>query len=65
MARILLKFMLITQVFDKVTPPQIDVLLVDGKYYGFSGCHRFEVKSSHVIQLHHTGCKDNSLILGL
>lgn len=20
----------------------IDVLLVDGKYYGFSGCHRFE-----------------------
>ncbi len=23
--------------------PQIDVLLVDGVYYGFSGCHRFEV----------------------
>lgn len=22
--------------------PQIDVLLVDGAYYGFSGCHRFE-----------------------
>ena len=22
---------------------QIDVLEVDGKYYGFSGCHRFEV----------------------
>jgi sulfiredoxin len=21
---------------------QIDVLLVDGVYYGFSGCHRFE-----------------------
>jgi uncharacterized ParB-like nuclease family protein len=21
---------------------QIDVLLVDGQYYGFSGCHRFE-----------------------
>lgn len=21
----------------------IDVLLVDGKFYGFSGCHRFEV----------------------
>ena len=21
---------------------QIDVLEVDGKYYGFSGCHRFE-----------------------
>ena len=20
----------------------IDVLLVDGRYYGFSGCHRFE-----------------------
>jgi uncharacterized ParB-like nuclease family protein len=28
---------------------QIDVLLVDGKYYGFSGCHRFEVQSnSHI-----------------
>jgi hypothetical protein len=23
-------------------PQQIDVLLVDGSYYGFSGCHRFE-----------------------
>lgn len=23
-------------------PPQIDVLLVEGQYYGFSGCHRFE-----------------------
>lgn len=22
---------------------QIDVLDVDGKFYGFSGCHRFEV----------------------
>lgn len=21
---------------------QIDVLLVEGQYYGFSGCHRFE-----------------------
>jgi hypothetical protein len=21
---------------------QIDVLLVDGQYYGFSGCHRYE-----------------------
>ena len=20
-----------------------DVLLVDGRYYGFSGCHRYEV----------------------
>ena len=22
---------------------QIDILEVDGKYYGFSGCHRYEV----------------------
>ena len=22
---------------------QIDILLVEGKYYGFSGCHRYEV----------------------
>ncbi|KAA6423482.1 MAG: chloroplastic mitochondrial-like, partial [Trebouxia sp. A1-2] len=22
--------------------PQIDILEVDGKYYGFSGCHRYE-----------------------
>ena len=23
--------------------PRSDVLLVDGRYYGFSGCHRYEV----------------------
>ena len=23
---------------------QIDILEVDGKYYGFSGCHRYEVR---------------------
>lgn len=23
---------------------QIDILLVEGKYYGFSGCHRYEVR---------------------
>lgn len=25
--------------------PQIDVLEVEGEYYGFSGCHRFEVRA--------------------
>lgn len=25
-----------------LSSPQIDVLLVEGQYYGFSGCHRFE-----------------------
>jgi uncharacterized ParB-like nuclease family protein len=30
---------------------QIDILLVDGKYYGFSGCHRFEVDTP-LIGLH-------------
>jgi sulfiredoxin len=25
-----------------LSAPQIDVLLVEGQYYGFSGCHRFE-----------------------
>lgn len=26
----------------------IDVLEVDGKYYGFSGCHRYEVRQAPV-----------------
>lgn len=26
----------------------IDVLEVDGKYYGFSGCHRYEVRRAPV-----------------
>lgn len=26
-----------------LTTPQIDVLEVEGQYYGFSGCHRYEV----------------------
>lgn len=30
----------------------IDVLLVDGVYYGFSGCHRYEV--GHATQSHAT-----------
>lgn len=30
----------------KVSLAQIDVLEVDGKIYGFSGCHRYEVRIS-------------------
>ena len=26
-----------------LTTPQIDILEVEGQYYGFSGCHRYEV----------------------
>ena len=29
--------------FDTPFCMQIDVLFVEGKYYGFSGCHRYEV----------------------
>jgi len=32
------------------TARTIDVLEVDGKYYGFSGCHRFEASSVWVKQ---------------
>ena len=34
----------------------IDVLLVDGKYYGFSGCHRFEVCCSVCMSSAATRC---------
>lgn len=29
---------------------QIDILEVDGKFYGFSGCHRFEVSNFHAVR---------------
>ena len=33
-----------TQLTDVLSAQQIDVLEVEGKFYGFSGCHRYEVR---------------------
>ena len=33
-----------THLTDVLSVQQIDVLEVEGKFYGFSGCHRYEVR---------------------
>jgi len=33
----------------------IDVLEVDGQYYGFSGCHRYEACQRLGLETHHAG----------
>lgn len=48
---------------DNAAALQIDILEVEGKYYGFSGCHRYEVQHHVNMPTHHTICLSKSSVM--